>query len=140
MSLLLANMTVVKTIADQHGQAVQNQTGVFPASGKPQRQASHCCDDQLDIRSCTPHFDDTQYTYKQAWALKLGQGCVCGGGMGDCGPTFALGRILVAEGRIGVPSGAITKLALPQALLLPDIPDVINPEANDFWFPRLGRD
>ena len=40
--------------------------------------------------------------------------------------------MLVAEGRIGVPSGAITKLALPHALLEADTSDLISPEANDF--------
>ena len=47
-------------------------------------------------------------------------------------PTLAFGLMLVAEGRIGVPSGAITKLALPHALLEADTSHLISPEANDF--------
>ena len=50
--------------------------------------------------------------------------CCCAGCL-----TLALGRIVVVEGRIGVPSGAATKLALPQALLV-DMPRGAPPEAD----------
>lgn len=56
--------------------------------------------------------------------------------------TLALGRTLVAAGRMGVPSGASTRLALPQALL-PDMADMSGfgiPEAKDRDWLRLGRD
>ena len=45
---------------------------------------------------------------------------------------MAFGRMLVAEGKMGVPSGANTKLALPHALLEADISGLITPEAKDF--------
>lgn len=61
------------------------------------------------------------------------------GAANDTGLTLALGLILVDEGRMGVPSGAVTKLALPQALL-PDISGFSIPDAKDFCGPRLGRD
>lgn len=47
-------------------------------------------------------------------------------------PTLALGLTLVEEGMMGVPSGAITKLALAHALLMPETSDLNNPEARDF--------
>lgn len=61
------------------------------------------------------------------------------GAANDTGLTLALGLILADEGRMGVPSGAVTKLALPQALL-PDISGFSIPAAKDFCGPRLGRD
>ena len=47
-------------------------------------------------------------------------------------PALALGLTLVEEGMMGVPSGAITKLALPHALLMLQTSDLNSPEAKDF--------
>lgn len=53
--------------------------------------------------------------------------------------TLALGRMVAEEGRMGVPSGAITKLALPQALLAKDRSKGKAPDP-DLDPVRLGRD
>ena len=54
--------------------------------------------------------------------------------------TLALGLTVVEDGMMGVPSEAITMLALPQALLIPDASDLNSPEERALGGPRLGLD
>ena len=53
---------------------------------------------------------------------------------------MALGLTVVEDGMMGDPSEAITILALPQALLIPDASDLNSPEERVLMGPRPGLD